>query len=94
MTERNVNLTQEIISGLEKKKREVTFGSLILEVAVFESVWGIPKMFQQGKRGGKNHNVEVNCRMHQKVQRYYVFICHRQSNRNKYNHFMDSPIQK
>lgn len=67
MTERNVNLTQEIISCLEKREKS-KFSRLISEAAILERV-RIPKTFQEGKRGKRNY-FEVKCQKHQKAQEH------------------------
>lgn len=67
MTERNVNLTQEIISCLEEREKS-KFSRLISEAAILERV-RIPKTFQEGKRGKRNY-FEVKCQKHQKAQEH------------------------
>lgn len=98
MTERNVNLTQEIISGLEKggeKKKAGHLQRFNFRSLSFLSLSGEHQIFQQGEeQQGKIQNVEMNCPVHQKLEPHVVFICHRPSNRNKHYHFISTPVQK
>lgn len=58
MTKRNINLSQEVISGLGEKNKEVTFSSCISEETdffflFFKCVSGERRKFPAGGREGK-----------------------------------------
>lgn len=86
MTERNIHLTQEVISGLEKGERS-TFSRWIREAVVLQYVWRKPITFRKGKKGKRN-NFEMNCQVHQKTQEH---LYNKYCKRSNYYLFMGSP---
>lgn len=87
MTERNIDLTQEIISGLEKgggKKKAGHLQRFNFRSLSFLSLSGEHQSFQQREeQQGKIQKVEMNRPVHQKLEPHVVFICHRPTNHNK-----------
>lgn len=66
--ERQLDPGNHLWSRKEKK------GGHLQQLQQFLSLSGGYRRISSREREGKNHNIEVNCLVHQKVQQHFVFI--------------------